>query len=62
MELLRQSRAAIVTAALLILVVACSQFVNGPRIASEPAGFSLTPSGDDVARLAPPTAVPTPSA
>ena len=53
MDLLRQSRPAMLTAALLILVVACSQLVNGPRTPSDPAGFSLTPSGGDVARLSP---------
>ncbi len=58
MDLIRRFRGGTVAMALLVAVVACSQvpFMNAFRqVASEIADFSLTPGGDDVARLSPVT-------
>jgi uncharacterized protein YfaS (alpha-2-macroglobulin family) len=55
MDLIRRFRGGSVAMALLVAVVACSQVVDFRMLVSEVAGFSLTPAGDDVARLAPVT-------
>ena len=54
MNAIREFRGGIVSAVLLVLVVAGSQLATFPKIFEQTA-FSLTPAGDEVARLTPVT-------
>ena len=55
MELLRRFRGGGVTAALFVVVIACSQILPRLDLTTEPPAFALTPQGDDVPRLSPVT-------
>jgi len=53
LNVLLRFRAAGVTMALIVAVIACSQGISLPRFINERATFTLTPSGEEVSRLAP---------
>jgi uncharacterized protein YfaS (alpha-2-macroglobulin family) len=55
MNAVARFRAAGVTMALIVAVVACSQGIDVRRFVNEVAQFALTPAGDEVARLTPVT-------